>query len=692
MQKPAPAAPGQKLSADQFAQSIKAKYPAYANVDNATLTQKMLAKYPEYANRVETGMPTQPAAPTDQPSGFWGNLANGVKAVGGAVISSEKAFGQDIAGAIQGSSAPDMTRSNQLDQQLIAKRKAQQKAGQSTVRTDAALLTKNQTPTNKQLNPVLGKSNTQILGDAAGVALDVATAGTFAKGAQSFKAVKAATKAVVPAAQVAGEATGLGSKLAQVGKQYLKSTGKLAATGYGYDVANNLKDGKTGTEAATPGLGTAVGAALPVLPALSKTAGAFGKASAPKIVNSLVKPLLKDFAYGKNPGRAIAEEGITGNNLEHLSQNISNRRGEIGKEIGSLSSRLDATADTAAEAGGRGRQVLQLEGSLKPIDEAMQTAAKTNNSTLLNRLQQVKEALTDNLTLGEADGAPTIVKGNPRNLDAANFAQAFDLKRQIGDMTQWTGNASDDKLVNGALKKIYGGVKEAINTTAANVDPQTAARLKVLNEKYADLTSAEVATKYRDKIDSRQNLVSLKAGVAGGTAALLAAPFTGGLSIPTVLIGLGAAGAEKALGSTAVKTRVAAWLAKESPSMIDKFYAQHPEVAQTVFKTFSKERKVVLPTAQEAQRGFVKLPGAKTPKIPKDDLATMSDFTDYHAGSYRPGKAEGQKLELDASRIWERHFPDRRMPKDNEGISNAFGAHLSKVNFGKGILPRKTTK
>jgi hypothetical protein len=43
-----------KLSTDQFAQQIKAKYPQYASVDNATLTQKMLAKYPQYADRVET--------------------------------------------------------------------------------------------------------------------------------------------------------------------------------------------------------------------------------------------------------------------------------------------------------------------------------------------------------------------------------------------------------------------------------------------------------------------------------------------------------------------------------------------------------------------------------------------------------------------------------------------------------------
>lgn len=60
---PTPAAP--KLSSDQFAEQIKAKYPAYANVDNTTLTQKMLAKYPQYVGRVDLA----PAPPAVSPFG-----------------------------------------------------------------------------------------------------------------------------------------------------------------------------------------------------------------------------------------------------------------------------------------------------------------------------------------------------------------------------------------------------------------------------------------------------------------------------------------------------------------------------------------------------------------------------------------------------------------------------------------------
>jgi hypothetical protein len=44
----------QKLSLDEFAQTIKQKYPEYADRDNATLAQAMLSKYPQYQDKVYT--------------------------------------------------------------------------------------------------------------------------------------------------------------------------------------------------------------------------------------------------------------------------------------------------------------------------------------------------------------------------------------------------------------------------------------------------------------------------------------------------------------------------------------------------------------------------------------------------------------------------------------------------------------
>ena len=70
------------LSVNEFAGRIKAKYPEYAGLDNATLAQKVVAKYPEYKGKValpdstnpdNTGIvgPDQTAPKLPPPEGFW---------------------------------------------------------------------------------------------------------------------------------------------------------------------------------------------------------------------------------------------------------------------------------------------------------------------------------------------------------------------------------------------------------------------------------------------------------------------------------------------------------------------------------------------------------------------------------------------------------------------------------------------
>jgi len=70
---------------------------------------------------------------------------------------------------------------------------------------------------------------------------------------------------VIPTTGIAGVATKVASKLPVVSK-VAKGVGLTAETGlmgYGQDVGTQLVEGKTGTEALTPGIGTAVGIATP---------------------------------------------------------------------------------------------------------------------------------------------------------------------------------------------------------------------------------------------------------------------------------------------------------------------------------------------------------------------------------------------------------------------------------------------
>ena len=53
--------PVEKLTTEEFANKILAKYPEYSDIPHAELAQKIVAKYPEYADMVDLN---SPAAPT----------------------------------------------------------------------------------------------------------------------------------------------------------------------------------------------------------------------------------------------------------------------------------------------------------------------------------------------------------------------------------------------------------------------------------------------------------------------------------------------------------------------------------------------------------------------------------------------------------------------------------------------------
>ena len=55
----------------------------------------------------------------------------------------------------------------------------------------------------------------------------------------------------------------------------------------------------------------------------------FKKETAPRFINSLIKPKQADFSYGKNPGRTVSELGITGNNLSDFANNIHTEKNTI---------------------------------------------------------------------------------------------------------------------------------------------------------------------------------------------------------------------------------------------------------------------------------------------------------------------------------------------------------------------------
>ncbi len=51
------------LSIDEFAETVKSKYPEYKDIDNATLAAKVIEKYPEYKDKVRFEQPQEELTP-----------------------------------------------------------------------------------------------------------------------------------------------------------------------------------------------------------------------------------------------------------------------------------------------------------------------------------------------------------------------------------------------------------------------------------------------------------------------------------------------------------------------------------------------------------------------------------------------------------------------------------------------------
>ena len=332
------------------------------------------------------------------------------------------------------------------------------------------------------------------------------------------------------------------------GANFLTRTASLVGSDVGVTAAQQGGFDKQSTDAGI------IAAAFPVAGKTGQIAKGLmpsGAEAGGRVINSLIKPLLKDFSYGKNPGKAVAEAGITASSLDDLGVQIGKARQGVGQDISTLVSKDTSRFDAS--------------DSLSALGEALEAANKApkTNSAIISRIEDLR---SDILKFGE-DGLPT------RNLKDISADEMWELKKEIGELTRWTGNATDDEIVNKALKKVYGNIKGQLDDSIEG--------MSVLSDKYANLKSAEIATQYRDKISARQGLSSFTAKGAGVAAGLATAAATGGISTG-LIVGAGAAGLTEAAGSPTVKTKLAAWLANSSKEELKSAFNEAPWLRSTL--------------------------------------------------------------------------------------------------------------
>ncbi len=550
--------------------------------------------------------PVQPT-PTqgNKDSGINGDLfqpnplvAGAVPKVLNAVTQSEQNFGKDLAqtaylGLFGGQKQIDSTTKQYMDNgntfTELAKKQTDPALKQKYAQEAIGMYTQAQ----KVGGSVIGNVRTpeQIVGDALGTALDIGLAGSYGKaaaGAESGKllvksggaletiaskvGIPTSEKIISPAVESVGKQA-LGQTLKTIVKNTAINTAKGAGIGYGYDVSQNLQQNKQGTDIVKPGMGTLVGGAIPAVIGVGQAGMAITKETAPKFINSLIKPSKANFAYGKNPGKTVSEMGITGNNLNDFGNNIVKAKQDVGSMLGESYKFADAQGVT-----------VDATGDIAKLDSAIHDAAKggKNNQSVVNSLQNIKDALLYDHQVN-ADGVIEKVGTTPSDVSKLTPTQAFNLKDQIYSMTRFNGTPSDDKTVNSVLKSVASGLKDNLNDVVKPFSPE----IVDLNQKYADLASAQLAVQNREAIVGRQNLISLKAGGAGAIVGI-GATILGRGPIGGAIAGATATAVEKALESTAVKTRIAAWLGSETPSKITQILQKNPQIRTVLLRALPK--------------------------------------------------------------------------------------------------------
>lgn len=377
--------------------------------------------------------------------------------------------------------------------------------------------------------------------------------------------------------EFAGFFTGPGAVYTGVEKAVAKGLGKVGATTLG-KMASGAAAGATVGALDTPeefgdlnkrGKQAAVSAALsaffPFAGKAIKTVANFEIGE--RLINSMVKPKAGELAYGKNPGRAVAKLKITANSWEEFAQKIEDAVQQQGDKINKILSSKKINF-----------KKVDLTDVLKPIDDEISRLyleSPRTNAGVLKRLNDVKLDLLRANEIPTSEGTQ-IVAG--RAFGQMSPAEATEIKREIGKLTRWTGNASDDKSVNMALKKVYGSIKEKINEAVPGLSGQ--------NELLADLISASNAVKYRAAQVAKNNMVSLTGANVGGIGALIGSMASRG-SIPhTAAAGLAVATIFEAFKRPSVRTRVASWLSSSNIETIGKSLQDNPNLKKALLATF----------------------------------------------------------------------------------------------------------
>lgn len=301
---------------------------------------------------------------------------------------------------------------------------------------------------------------------------------------------------------------------------------------------------------------------------------------ASRSVNSLIKPTNRQFSYGKNPGLAVAQEGIVAGSLEELAQKAGERTEQLTQQL------IQVVSDPKVVNTRKNNL-----GALNPITKAIGVAKRNprTNANVILRLENLRDDLLG--VVVNPDGSRVITK----DLSNMNPVEMLQFKRTLGDLTKWTDNFSDDSAVNAAMKQAYTYVRKNLESAVPGIAPT--------NDRLANLIDATNAARAQALAQQRRSSFGLTDAAAAGAGGVI-----GGVTghLDTAIVGsLLAYGAKAAVQSPYVRTQLATWMAHATPTEVTAFFNRVPglkeEILQMGLMAGTTQQRVQEPQMEMAQ-------------------------------------------------------------------------------------------
>ena len=244
--------------------------------------------------------------------------------------------------------------------------------------------------------------------------------------------------------------------------------------------------------------------------------------AAERVVSSKIKPRNADYLFGKNPERAVVNEGIVAPSIKALHEEIVAKKDEVGRMYEPI---LNSPENASKKI------TVPLSDVIGPLDKSFTELAantETNMPYMKNLLSKSRDLLMIRDEYGNIVRSPNIIRnmgGDVVRTDTGDTigirhfrdmtpTQVNDLKKQIYQITNYAtddtsaGRKSAD-IANSALRQSANNVKNILNKNVPEIAP--------INERYADLVGAEKAARHRARIVGRSDIFSLSSDIAGAS-------------------------------------------------------------------------------------------------------------------------------------------------------------------------------